>query len=92
LLRGSEMTEADLALPFFPPFNAVNADLMQIKAIIPAWAYTLRFRKTSKAIDHAPALHAENCAQSNFNGRRAHWRFGFYYGRFASRRPFAIVE
>jgi hypothetical protein len=28
--------EADLALPFFPPFNAVNADLMQIKATIPA--------------------------------------------------------
>jgi hypothetical protein len=60
--KAGNRPEAYSVLPFFPPFNAVNADLMQIKAIISAWAYTLRFRKTSKAIDHAPALHAENCA------------------------------
>ena len=45
-----------------------------------------------KVISHAYASHGENCAQTGTNGRRAHWRFGLFYGRFAGRRPFAVVE
>jgi hypothetical protein len=68
--------------------------LMQIKAIYPALGscFVSPPQNFRRLFNHAYALHGENCSQTSTDGRRAHWRFGFYYGRFASRRPIAIVE